>query len=146
MTTQALHPATHEPAAWPLGRAALVAALGSAIANAALFEVAAARGVFPPGPLFPTGPGQAMTLGPVVLVSVVAALAGAGVFALLRSRTPRPMRTFTIAAAVVTVLSFAAPLAMPDWTGAQATALDLMHVVAAGIVVWAMSRTEPRRG
>jgi hypothetical protein len=47
---------------------------------------------------------------------------------------------------VVLVPSFAAPLAMPGWTGAQATALDLMHVVAAAVVVWAMSRTEPRSG
>lgn len=85
-----------------------------------------------------------MTLGPILPVSVVAALAGVGVYAFVR-RVRQPMRVFTTAAILVLIPSFAAPLAMSDWTAAQAAVLNLMHVVVAGVTIWSVRRVPERR-
>lgn len=140
MTTHAAVPGARQVEPLPIARAALLAALGAAALNAALYQASVAAGIFPRLPFFPAGPGEPMTLGPVLLVSVVAALAGVGVFAVLRRRTRQPFRAFAAVAGVVLLVSFAAPVAMPGWTGAQAGMLNLMHALVAAAVLLAVRR------
>ena len=131
------------PEAGPLWRAAVLAAVMSAAANAALYALAAQFGVFSAGPILRSGPGFA--LGPVVLVSALAALAGVGVFALLRARNGKFGLFMGIAAAALLV-SLPAPLAVPGAATAQVVVVMLMHLVVAAVTVGLIRRWAERAG
>jgi hypothetical protein len=79
-----------------------------------------------------------MSVEPVVLVSVVGVLAAVGVFALLRRAVAKPVPVFLRIAAVVLLLSFVAPSAIPGTAVAQAIVLNVQHVVVAAAAVWAV--------
>jgi hypothetical protein len=115
----------------------LVAGVLAAALNAAIFAFAVSVGVFPSLTFQPEF-GAGMSVEPILLVSLVGALAGVGAFALLRSRVERPVSLFLRIAAVVLLLSFAAPFAIPGTAPLQAVVLNLMHVVVAATVVWAV--------
>jgi hypothetical protein len=108
--------------------------VASAVLNTAIFLAAVAMGIFPSASFVPD-PQAGMALGPVVLVSVVGALGGTGVFTLLRRRFAEPMRVFLMLAGAVLVLSFAAPFVIPGMTPAQIWVLEIMHVVVAATTV-----------
>jgi hypothetical protein len=122
-----------------LWKAGLGAAVLAAMANAVLFGLAVTLGVFP-SLTFQPGVGAQMSVEPVLLVSVVGALAGVGAFALLRRRVARPVPAFLRVAAVVLLLSFAAPFAVPGTAPLQALVLNVMHVVVAAVVVRGVMR------
>ncbi|HEX5725504.1 MAG TPA: DUF6069 family protein [Longimicrobiaceae bacterium] len=124
--------------AWSVWRAGVVAAGVAAAVNVAVFLTAAALDVFPAARLLPRTPDE-LAVGPVALMSALGALGGAAAFALLRSRSDEPLRTFLQAAALVLVVSLGAPLMVPEFTAAQAAVLVLMHVVVAVctvVVLW----------
>jgi len=120
-------------------RAGFLAAGLSALTNALIFALAVAAGVFASLWLRPDAPGE-MFVGPIVLVSVLGALAGAGVYVLLRKWSRQPERTFAVVAGVVLLLSLAAPFAIPGTTVAQGLVLNLMHVVVAAFTVGLLLR------
>ena len=82
----------------------------------------------------PEAPVVPLSAGPVIVMSVVPALAGAALLWLLGRITARPFRWFTIIAVVVLLLSLAGPLLLPVAL-ANKLVLSLMHVVAAGVIV-----------
>ena len=85
-----------------------------------------------------------LTPPPIVVFTLVGLVGATIVFLLLRRFTKNPVRIFQIVAAVMLVLSF-----IPDFLllGSTATgslwltvgALLLMHIVAAAVVVWALT-------
>jgi hypothetical protein len=123
-----------------LWKTGLVAGMMAAMANAVVFGLAVAAGIFP-SLTFQPDLGAGMSIEPVLLVSVVGALGGVGAFALLRRRVSRPVPVFLWIAAAVLLLSFAAPFAIPGTAVMQAAVLNLLHVVVAAFVVWAVLRT-----
>ena len=114
---------------WP---AALVAAAAAAVVNVVIRAIAV-------GPLdvssdFPPLESVANT----IIASVVGAIAGAVVLALLARFTRRPLRTFWIVAGVFLLASLAGPFGQSSEPGGDATAvgtLIAMHIVTAAIVV-----------
>ncbi len=131
-------PVARGAASGSLWRVGLLAAVLAAVANALVFALAVQVGIFPAFRLNPdAGPQMAIEL--VVGVSVLAGLAGVGSFALLRRWVERPLRTFLGLAGAALLLSFAAPLALPGTT-AQVLVLNLMHLVAAAVVVGLVAR------
>jgi len=124
-----------------LWKTGLVAGMMAAAANAVVFGLAVAAGIFPSLTLQPDL-GAQMSIEPVLLVSVVGALAGVGAFSLLRSRVSRPVPVFLGIAAAVLLLSVAAPFAIPGTAAMQAVVLNVLHVVVAGFVVAAVLRTQ----
>jgi hypothetical protein len=120
-----------------LARSGVVAGVLSAVVNAAVFAVAVAAGIFP-SLTFQPDAGAQMSVEPVVLVSVVGVLAAVGVFALLRRAVAKPVPVFLRIAAVVLLLSFVAPFAIPGTAVAQAIVLNVQHVVVAAAAVWAV--------
>ncbi|KPV49883.1 hypothetical protein SE17_30120 [Kouleothrix aurantiaca] len=82
----------------------------------------------------PEAPVVPLSAGPVIVMSVVPAIAGAALLWLLGRVTARPFRWFTIIAVVVLLLSLAGPLLLPVAL-ANKLVLSLMHVVAAGVIV-----------
>jgi hypothetical protein len=121
-----------------LVRAGLGAAVSAATVNAVLYWAVVAAGIFPTLRLDPAG-GSQMAVELVVFSSLVGVAAGVGVFALLQRYARHPLRIFYWIAGVVLVTSFAAPFTMPG-TVMQAMALNVMHVVAAAVVVGAVRR------
>jgi hypothetical protein len=115
------------------------AALGAA-ANAAIFALSIALGIFP-SLTFQLDLGAQMSIEPVLLVSAVGALAGIGVFALLRPRVAEPVGVFVRISVAVLLVSFVAPFVIPGMTMLQAVVLNLLHVVIAAAVVGAVLRT-----
>ena len=76
-----------------------------------------------------------MTLGMVVGSTVVPALVAGVVFALLGRFTRRPVRNFVVLVAVLLVLSFVTPLTISGAPLSMILAMELMHVVAAVVIV-----------
>jgi hypothetical protein len=127
---------------------ALLAALGAAVVNAIVYSGASGLGLIPQDVLVP-GPGgeQPLTVALVVLGSVVGAVGGSGVFALIGTFAERPVRTFRIVAIVALAFSFASPLTIPDAPLPMVLSLEAMHVAAWAVTVGLLTtlarRTEP---
>lgn len=132
---------TPGPATMPW-RAAGLAALVSVVVNTVLYGLAVAVGVFPVFEFVPTPP-STMALSFIWIVSILGALAGVLLFGLLRRYMREPLRAFLGIAAVVLLVSFAVPFAMPGWSTGVILMLEVMHVVVAAAVVtvvWRMAR------
>lgn len=138
MSSTIATPARTESIAWNrLPVAALVAAGGSAAINALIYLIGGAFGAFP-SDVF-VQPGQTLTIVPVIMASIIGALGGTAAFAALARFTRRPITLFRIIAAVVLVLSFVSPFGIPGAPVAMIVALELMHIVSAAVVVWALT-------
>jgi hypothetical protein len=120
-----------------LGRlwwASLLAGLGAVVANVLVYFIASAAGAIPGDVLIP-GMNQPVTVIPVILNSFVPAILAAVLLALLNRFTRRPVRIFRIIAAVMLLISFANPFTIPGAPLTMILALNLMHIVAAAIIV-----------
>ncbi len=119
-------------------RVAPLAGLAAAGVNAVIYFVAHSLG-FIPASVFVNG--QPLTVVPVIISSILPVLVAAGVFALLGRFTKNPVRVFTILAVVLTVISFVNPfMGIPGVPLPMAIVLNVMHVVVAGLVVYAFTR------
>jgi len=123
----------------PLGRliwVALLAAIAAAVANVLVYFAGVATGAISLSVLFPSAAGESpLTVGMVVVISVVGAVGAAVVFALVGRFSRRPIRTFRIVAAGVLALSFVPPLTIPGAPLSMVLTMELMHVVAAFTIV-----------
>jgi len=130
-----------------LGRlwwASLLAGIAAIVANVVVYFIASAAGAIPQSVLIP-GMNQPITVVLVILNSFVPAILAAVLLALLNRFTRRPVRIFRIIAAVLLVLSFANPLTLPGAPLAMILALDLMHIVAAAIIVGVLTTVPVKR-
>ncbi len=110
-----------------------LAAVSAAVANAVVYFVASALGTMPQN--FVVQGSGPITLAPVVFSSLIGAAGAAVIFTVVALLARRPIRTFRIVAAVVLVLSFATPLTIPGAPLSMILTLELMHVVAAVVIV-----------
>jgi hypothetical protein len=120
-------------------RQGLLAAVVAALVNAIIFVVGSVLEAFPPDVIIPQA-GQPMTIFPVLFTSVVGALVGTLVYALLVRFTGRPNRIFQTVALVVLVASFASPFTVPDAPPLFYTLLLVMHIVVAAATVFMLTR------
>ncbi len=110
----------------------------AAALNTVIFFTAKALGLLPDTALIQ---GQPLTVVPVIISSILPVLVAAGVFALLGRFTRQPVRIFTILAFVLLLASFLNPfMGIPGVTIPMGLVLNLMHVVVAGLVVYAFRR------
>jgi hypothetical protein len=127
---------------------ALLAAFGAAVVNALVYSAASGFGLIPQDVLVPAPGGeQPLTVASIVIGSVVGAIGGAGVFALIGMLARRPVRKFRTIASVVLVLSLATPLTIPGAPLSMVLSLEAMHVAAwaatVGVLTTLVIRTEP---
>lgn len=126
-----------ESIAW--GRIVLVgllAAVAAAVSNALVYFAASGLGVIPQGFVIRMTSGEMpLTVSLVAITSVVGAVGAAAVFAVVGLFARRPVRLFRIVAAVALVLSFAMPLTIPGAPAATILSLEVMHIVAAVVIV-----------
>ena len=136
-----------EPARGPIpgrvGRAALGAALISALANVAIGSVLR-RGLAIDSAFAP------LTPGPIVVFTVALTLIGGAVFGVMsRRRQADAVPRFTVVAVIVTIVSLAAPLSLlgateAQWPGVSPTAafaLMPLHLLAATVLVLTIRRS-----
>ena len=122
-----------------LARAALLAAILAAVANAVVLTIE--KNVFKLPMLVTTVPGTNLT--PlsylmVIEVSAAVAIAAALLLIFLARFVAHPIRWFQIIALVILVLSLAGPLSIPV-DMATRMALGAMHLVAALVIVWVLT-------
>ena len=140
MTTLTTSAALLAPRILPgaLLRVAFLTGLAAAAINAVIFFIARSLGFIPATVLVK---GQPLTVVPVIVSSILPVLVAAGVFALLGRVTKNPVRSFTVLALVLLVVSFVNPcLGIPGVAPAMIIVLNLMHVVVAGLTVYAFRR------
>jgi hypothetical protein len=118
--------------------AGLVATVGAAGANAVVYFIAAALGAFPQSVIVPNAGGP-LTLALVIISSLIGAVAAIIVFAAIGWFARRPIRLFRIVAAITLILSFVSPFSIPDAPVGMILSLELMHIIAAAIIVWALT-------
>ena len=124
--------------------ASLLAGVGAAVANTLIYLIASAAGAMPQSVLVP-GINQPIGPMPVILNSFVPAILAAVFLALLNRFTRRPVRIFRIVAVVVLVVSFVNPFTIPGAPLAMILVLDLMHVIAAAIIVGVLTTLPVKR-
>jgi hypothetical protein len=120
-----------------------LAAAAAAVANAFVYLVASVSGAMPQD-FVVNGQGP-ITLVVVAAVSAQGAVAGAVVYTLIGWFARRPVRVFRIVAAVALVLSFATPLTIPGAPTSMVLTLELMHVVAALVIVSTLTTLARKR-
>ena len=111
----------------------LLAAVVAAGANAAVYLVAATVGTMPQDVVV-NGQGL-ITLPMVAAMSVLGAVGGTAVYALVGRFARRPVRAFRIVAALALLLSFGGPFSIAGAPAAMVATLLLMHAVAAAVIV-----------
>ncbi len=129
-----------EPRAVDWGRFALVG-LGtvvvSVIANVLVYFIGSAVVAYDPRFIVLSN------VQPAILFTVVPAIVAVLLYALLLRFSREPARIFTIVAAVVLVVSLIPDLlyipTVPGATAGQTAVLMVMHLVAAGVIVWMLT-------
>lgn len=121
--------------------AAGIAAVASVVINAALFFLFQALGVFTNDIMIQ--PNQPLTVIPVIMSSIIPTLIGSLVFLLFEKFGKNGLKTFTIVAIILMVLTFANPFfGIPNITVAAAMALNVMHVVVAFSLLYFLRRAK----
>lgn len=129
--------ATPSTPTYTFGKSVLAGFLGgivAAVINVVVFFV----GNVSPEVATPMGP--PITLGPVILFSLVMVTLGGVVLGLVRGR----VRVYQVIALVVMVLSFGAPFGLQDAPGSMIATLEVMHVVAGLVAIFLVPRLAAR--
>lgn len=117
-----------------------LAGLLAAAINAILFYVGKSTGWISDTVLLSPA-NEPMTVVPVIISSIMPTIFAGGVLALLNRFTASPLRIFNIIAAILLLLSFTNPfIAIPNVPLMMGVWLNVMHIVVAGIVVFAFNR------
>ena len=116
-----------------------VAGVVAAVLNAVVYLVASFVGAIPQSVEIPNTGGP-LPLGAVVGFSFVPAVLAAGLLAILGRFTRRPFRVFTIIAVALFVVSLYTPFSIPGAPVAMILALEIMHAVAAVVIVGVLTR------
>lgn len=126
--------------------AALVAAVAASVANTLVYYAASGVGFILRDVLVPVANGQSpITVGAVVVASVVGTLGAAIVFAVIGLFARRPVRSFRIISVVALVVSLVAPATIPGAPLSMIASLEVMHVVA-WAVIFGVLTTLVRKG
>ena len=107
--------------------------LAAIVANVIIQQIAVT--VLQPDPLF-----IPLTLIAPIVFTFVGVLGAVIVYALIGRFSRRPIRLFTIVAAVALVLSFASPLSIPGAGAGYIAVLELLHITTAAIAVGLLTR------
>lgn len=127
---------------------ALHAAVAAALTNALVYFAASELGTISQSVLLPSPMGVSpLTVGLVVITSVIGTVGAAIVFAIIGLFARRLVRLFRIIATLVLVLSFAMPATVPGVPEAMRLSLVVMHVVAwtvsVGLLTTLASQAKP---
>lgn len=87
-------------------------------------------------------PNQPLTVVPIIISSVVPTLIASVVFFLIEKYTQKGFKIFSIVSTILVVVSFVNPfVGIPNVTTAYAIALNVMHVVVYGAILYFISKS-----
>lgn len=123
--------------------AAGIAAVVAVVINAALFFIFQALGVFTNDIMIQ--PNQPLTVIPVIMSSILPTLIGSLIFLLFEKFGKNGLKTFSIVAIILMVLTFANPFfGIPNITVAAAMVLNVMHVVVAFSLLYFLRKAKSK--
>ena len=117
----------------------VLAGVVAAALNAVVYLLASVLGAIPLDVEIPNTGGP-LPLGAVLIFSFVPAILAAGLLALLGRFVRRPIRVFVALAVVAFVVSLYTPFSIPGVPVAMIVALEIMHAVAAVVIVGILTR------
>jgi len=107
-----------------------IAAAISVVLNVAIFLIGRAIDLIPESVEIQSPAHEgAMTISPVIVMSIVPVIVATLLYAALRKMTSRPARLFRVIGGVLLGLSLLLPFGIPDVPAKMALTLDLMHMV-----------------
>ncbi len=119
----------------------LAAIVAATVVNVIVFSIGDAAGAFPDDFRFSAPGGEtSMGVSNVVSTTITFLALGGIVFAVISRLSSRPVRVFWYVAAVAFVLSLVTPFTIEDAPGDMIAVLLLLHLLAAVIGVWVMTR------
>jgi amino acid transporter len=113
----------------PVWKRGVAAAVAASVATTVLAAAASSAGVS-----FADATGASIPLAGFTQLTLIFALIGVGIAAVMARKARRPRRTFVRTTVALTLLSFVPDLTFGFDAGSAAT-LIVLHIVAAGIVV-----------
>ncbi|HMO56193.1 MAG TPA: DUF6069 family protein [Roseiflexaceae bacterium] len=136
MSTVAATP-PHDVVARKIPLAGLIGGGIAVVANLVVYALALVAGLPLLVPMPPDLVAATLPFYSVIMSTIVGAIGGTIVFALLARFTSRPVTIFIIISVVVTLASFGMPLSLPMSLD-TILVLNFMHIVAAVAIVWAL--------
>ncbi len=116
-------------------KAGLFAAITAAIVNALLFFIFQAVGVFTND--IEIQPGQALSVIPVLISSIMPSIVGSMVFFMIEKYSSNGFKIFGVLTLVLVLLSFLNPfLKIPNITLMSGIILNVMHIVVGGLLLY----------
>jgi hypothetical protein len=122
-----------------IAKAAVIGIGISVVGNVILYLTASALGAMPESVVLPNA-GEPITLVPVVLSSIVPLIIASLLYWLLVRFTKKPDLIFCIISGVILVLWAFTPFSIPNAPFNMILTLELMHVVAGGAIVFALTQ------
>lgn len=120
--------------------ASLLAGITTAVINGVLFLALHSAGIFTDDVM--VQPETPLTLLPVVISSIIPLLIAGTIFFLIEKYTNNGIRIFSIAAIILTALSFISPFTIAGVTTSFAVGLCIMHVVAVASLLYFLNRSK----
>jgi hypothetical protein len=136
------HEYTHTTSLWING---CIAAAISVVLNVAIFLVGREANLIQESVEVQSPAGEgALTIGPVIVMSILPVVVAVLLYGVLRKMTSRPARLFRIIGGVLLMLSLLMPFGIPDVPAKMALTLDLMHVVSGLAILVLIPRADER--
>ena len=134
-------PVTAKPSIGGIIKNGAIAGVGAAVVNAILYFIGLPLGAFPEDVLNPMG--VPITLGPVVIVTLIGAVMGiVGYIVLTRFLSkPQDDRWFLILAIVILVLMAINPFTLPGVGAMQIIFLQIMHLTIGGALIYYLPKS-----
>jgi hypothetical protein len=126
-----------------LVQAALIAAVVAVVLNVVVYFIGSALGTLPESVVVPPA-NLPITVVPIVMATVMGAVAGTIVYALLGRFTARPVTIFRILGTVVLILSLAQPFIIPNVPLNMVITLDIMHIIAGAVIIYVLTTVARR--
>jgi hypothetical protein len=124
----------------------LVAVVGAAVGALVVWLIAGLADVEVRSPAFGSQASMEIGAGFVIVISLLAGLAGWTLLAVLERFTARPRTVWVVIAAVVLLLSLGGPWSGTDITTGSRLTLTLMHLAVGAVLIPLLARTATPRG
>ena len=141
MSTEVRSPLDAKPSVGGVIKNGAIAGVIGVVVNAILYFIGSAMGAFPETVLNPAG--QPITLVPVIIVTLVGAIAGTIGYLILSRLMLKPLadRWFTILAVIVLIGMAFTPFSLPGAPTSMIVFLEIMHLVIGGALIYFLPKS-----
>lgn len=116
-----------------------IAGVLAGIANVVVYFISKAVGAISNTMLLPDG--NPLGVAPVIISSLLSGVVASLVLFALSKFSQKPIAHFKIVSVVFLLISLAGPIATPNLPTSMIVSLEIMHFVAAAVIVYHLSKT-----